>query len=171
MGTVPTTMAEILDREQIIACLHRYARGVDRHDAELIRSTYHEDAIDDHGFHVGSRDEFCTWVMEVHAGAARHQHYVTNYTIDLDGDVAHVESYYIATMLPHDEDRLLQTSGGRYIDRFEKRRGEWRIALRVAVNEWQQRVEPTQKAGRIAPVVHQSPEDLSYRRPLSRPLP
>ena len=35
------------DRNEILDCLARYARGMDRLDRELARSAYHDDAIDD----------------------------------------------------------------------------------------------------------------------------
>jgi hypothetical protein len=30
----------------------------------------------------------------------------------------------------------METFGGRYVDRFERRDGEWKIADRVVVHEW-----------------------------------
>lgn len=36
---------ELLDRTEILDCIHRYARGMDRLDRELVRSAYHDGAI------------------------------------------------------------------------------------------------------------------------------
>jgi hypothetical protein len=94
-----------------------------------------------------------------------HQHYVTNSTIDLDGDVAHVETYFILAALRH-QTREQFVSGGRYVDRFERRDGRWAIATRVVICEWALdpeilgMLEPIQVAG------VQGPEDPSYARPL-----
>ena len=57
-------LRELLDRQEIHDCLMRYSRGVDRLDPDLIRSAYHDDAIDDHGMFVGTRDEFVDWVID-----------------------------------------------------------------------------------------------------------
>jgi hypothetical protein len=68
---------------------------------------------------------------------------ITNATIDLDGDVAWVESYFLAY---HREDHdnphpLLNPPGtdlfaaGRYVDRFERRGGEWKIARRDVLRD------------------------------------
>ena len=35
------------DREAITDCLYRYTRGIDRLDRDLVRSAYHDDAVDD----------------------------------------------------------------------------------------------------------------------------
>jgi hypothetical protein len=166
MGTTPTTVEELLDRAQITDCLHRYARGVDRHDVELLRSAYHEDAIDDHGNFVGTRDEFVEWVMQFHADHVRHQHAISNITIDLDGDVAHTETYYFVVLQYHDDTQPLAINGGRYLDRFEKRDGVWAIAERVSLNEWQHHAESVQKAHQQRRGIQQSREDVSYQRPL-----
>ena len=56
MPTLEHMIAELWDREQIRQCLHRYARGVDRFDRELILSAFHPDALDEHGKFVGTLD-------------------------------------------------------------------------------------------------------------------
>ncbi|HJY93624.1 MAG TPA: nuclear transport factor 2 family protein, partial [Streptosporangiaceae bacterium] len=48
------TVAEAAAAEAIRQAALRYCRGVDRLDAELMRSAYHNDATDDHGVFVGS---------------------------------------------------------------------------------------------------------------------
>jgi len=167
MGTTPTTLEDLLDHAQITECLHRYARGADRHDAELLRSAYHEDAVDDHGSFIGTRDEFVDWALRFHADHVRHQHHLSNITIDLDGDVAHVETYYVAVLQFHDEREPLKLHGGRYVDRFERRDGRWAIAARVSLNEWQHFATPEQKAGEQRRGIRQSRDDVSYQRPLT----
>jgi hypothetical protein len=56
----------LIDRQAIRDCLTRYCRGVDRLDRELVLSTYHPDAIDDHGAFVGTREEFVDWAFALH---------------------------------------------------------------------------------------------------------
>ena len=41
----------------------RYSRGIDRLDAEAVRSCYHPDGTDEHTGFAGPRDEFVDWVM------------------------------------------------------------------------------------------------------------
>jgi hypothetical protein len=167
MGTTPATVEELLDRSQIIDCLHRYTRGIDRHDAELVRSAYHEDAIDDHGVFLGTRDAFIDWVFEFHAQHVRHQHFVSNITIDLDGDVAHTETYYFVVLQFRDDDTPMEISTGRYVDRMERRDGTWRIAARLTLNESQHLADPIQKAAAQRRGIQQSADDASYQRPLT----
>jgi hypothetical protein len=38
------------DKQSIYEVLVRYCRGVDRCDEDLIRSTFHDDSYDDHGY-------------------------------------------------------------------------------------------------------------------------
>lgn len=124
------------DRQAILDCLMNYSRGVDRLDRELLLSCYHPDAIDDHGMFVGDREEFADWVVGMHSSThLSHQHCLFNHSCDLDGDVAHTETYYMFAGMNR-EGAPLVTSGGRYLDRFERRDGRWAIAHRVCVRDW-----------------------------------
>jgi hypothetical protein len=126
----------IQDREAILDCLYRYSRGLDRHDAEALFSVYHADAIDDHGSFLGPPDEFVPWAHALHEkGWVAHTHFISNPRIELDGDIAHVESY-VLFVLRRTDGAGVDLGGGRYLDRFERRDGEWRIAARKHVVEW-----------------------------------
>lgn len=134
----PPTDAErrLADEAAILAAVHRYCRGVDRADPELTRSAYHPDATDDHGSIKGSAHEFAQRVNEAHATRwSSTMHVVSNHTAVIDGDVADAETYVIAYLRRLDG-AALDVVGGRYIDRFERRAGHWRIARRVYVCEW-----------------------------------
>ena len=61
-----------------------HTRGMDRLDRELLRSAYHDDAIDDHVGFVGPVDEFIDWAFTYHAAQTRHQHYLTNHTAEVN---------------------------------------------------------------------------------------
>jgi SnoaL-like domain len=61
-------------------------------------------------------------------------HNICNVLIELDGDIARCESYVIVIVrLPQDEGAMDWMHAGRYVDRFERRNGEWRIAYRTVV--------------------------------------
>jgi SnoaL-like domain len=161
-----------LDKQDILDCLHRYARGMDRHDRDLARSAYHDDAIDDHVAFVGGPDDFLSWAFEYHAGQARHQHYITNHTIDLDGDQAHVETYFIFVATERNPESNQTVFGGRYVDRFERRESRWGIAVRLCLVEWaidaKGLLPPEADEWLVATgTISQDPSDSSYDRPLA----
>ena len=120
----------LMDRSAILDCIASHARGHDRHDIELLTRAYHDDGIDEHGFAVNPGPEYALWANKVHAkGSLLHTHNITTHTCEIDGDVAHCESYVLVILLNNDgvSARLIS---GRYIDRLERRKGEWKIALR-----------------------------------------
>jgi hypothetical protein len=125
------TQDEIAAHLEIQQILYRYCRGVDRGDRDLLASVYHPGAIDSHGAFKGPGSEFADFLTELMDGIPETgQHHITNMLIDLDGDSARVESYFLA-LHPGDGGRTLV--GGRYLDRFEKRGGAWKIAERTVV--------------------------------------
>ncbi|MEO8804472.1 MAG: nuclear transport factor 2 family protein [Burkholderiaceae bacterium] len=86
------TVRALSDRQDILDCLHRYCRGVDRFDRDLLLSVYHPDAVDDHGVFVGNREAFVDWALAYHAEhQLSHHHMIFNPTIELHGDTAHTE--------------------------------------------------------------------------------
>ena len=164
-----TALRRLLDRTAITECVHRYARGLDRRDAELVASAYHATAVEDHGQYVGELDGLVAYLMDVHAPFSGYQRHVTTQNIDIDGDsdgnTAHAESYFLS-VIRIDGAEKLRLTGGRYVDRLERRDGEWRIAERVVVLEWYGAVP----GGGIDPAMQIAPrldrDDVSYVRPL-----
>ncbi len=129
-------LAELWDREQIKACLHRYCRGVDRFDKDMILSAFHPDCLDEHGKFVGTPEEFVSWALGQHGAAHQsHQHCLLNHMAEIEGDTAHAETYFMFVSM-NKAGKPVTIGGGRYIDRLEKRVGDWRIAARVTLRDW-----------------------------------
>ncbi|MDZ4268488.1 MAG: nuclear transport factor 2 family protein [Mycobacterium sp.] len=126
----------LIDRAEISDCMQRYARGMDRQDRALLRSAYHDGAIDDHVGFAGLVDDFIDWAFAYHSTQARYQHYLLNHTAEITGEVAHAETYYLFVGTDRQPANHLTLSGGRYIDRLERRDGRWAIVERVCVVEW-----------------------------------
>lgn len=163
----------LTDRAEILDCMTRYTRGVDRRDRALLRSAYHDGAIDDHGGgFVGDVDDFIDWAFAYHATQSRYQHYIVNHTAEVDGDTAHAETYFIFVGTDREPAGHMTISGGRYIDRLERRDGRWGIVARLCVPEWiteSANMITDEVAAMLAP--HQLPtkdrSDASYFRPLT----
>lgn len=168
MDIDPARLQRLIDKDEIGEVIRRYTRGVDRHDDATIASAYHPDAVDDHGPYIGHRDGLIDHVNSVHsANWVHHQHYVTNQTIDLDGDKAHSETYYFAVLKR--ADGICDVAGGRYADRLERRDGSWAIVERACLVEWRAELKPGQ-AGFDETLFLQGRwdrDDISWHRPLS----
>ena len=165
----------LLDRQAIQDCIHRYTRGVDRLDRELLLSAYHADAIDDHGAFVGKPADFADWALPHHR---EHQkttyHLVLNHSCELDGDSAHSETYCV--YIGVNKSGTVDVIGNRYIDRLERRDGRWAIARRVCAVEWvsslpgESQVDPQMREAVAALMLNaksaRDRSDISYQRPL-----
>jgi hypothetical protein len=124
------------DRLDVLDCVNNQSRGHDRHDVELMTSVYHDDGIDEHGPTVKSGPAYGEWANETHSAVFEdHLHNITTHTCEIDGDVAHCESYVMGSMRVRDG-KTMALMGGRYLDRLERRDGVWRIALRRCTIEW-----------------------------------
>ena len=142
-------IARMLDRQEIHDLLARYCRAVDRRDWAKLGDVFHADAHDDHGEYKGGVDGFIAWVKQRHASIGQSMHFLGNCLIEFAGDdLALVETYFVASQRLGAEAgpaarRMLEQSGadsagaidldvlGRYIDRMERRAGQWRIARRT----------------------------------------
>lgn len=128
----------LLDKQAISEVIMRYCRGVDRFDPEIVSSVYHPDAVDEHGTRTfsGPRigEEIVDWLRP---NVKISTHHIATQNIKLiDRDTAASESYTTGwhVELRGAEELQMQTVG-RYIDRLERRNGEWRIAHRIFVME------------------------------------
>lgn len=132
-ATLAAQLRDLVDRQQIHQVMLKYARGLDRLDNALVRSCYWDDAIEDHGHFVGRPDDFIRYADGTTLAHLSTQHAILNHYCELDGDDAWCETYYQFTGVKQTPPHFAST--GRYIDHFQKRNGEWRIANRVTVVE------------------------------------
>jgi len=127
----------VLDMQEVKAVAHRFARGLDRCDRQIIESCFHKDGMDDHGFFKGSATEFCDWVMKELEKFTISQHLITTQNAEINGNSAMCESYFYAYHLmstPNGDKDVI--AAGRYLDTMEKRDCEWKITLRQATFDW-----------------------------------
>lgn len=132
-------IGELMDREAIRECMFRYCRGIDRQDEEALRSAYWPDATDRHGPYHGPATGFIDWAMtKLATDGERSVHSISNLSIALAGTQAAVETYFMALQRDRDAAGVSREVflAGRYVDRFEKRGDEWRIAARTVVYDW-----------------------------------
>ena len=132
------TVEELLAKQEITDLVGRYMRGLDRLDKTLLRSTFHDDASTDYGFFQGGPDDFVEMAYNALKGHSANHHMIGQVNIELESDtLAFGEVYFQAfhRIVTDDEERDLFISG-RYVDRYEKRDGEWKFAFRSEVNDW-----------------------------------
>ena len=164
-------LEQLLDRQEIIERLNAFSRGMDRFDRDIYLSAFHPGAEMAAGPFVGTVEECYDWAMPMHAAGQKATHHnLLNINIDFDGDTAHTETYYLFVGRNADDSNWI--AGGRYVDRFEKRDGAWKIALRTNSIEWSG-IVPTMPLpfsdvpdiyGNGAPA--RGLDDPSYQRPL-----
>lgn len=129
---------ELSSKEAIRECIYRVNRGLDRIDGLLLGSGFHPDAKIQWG--TTEAMDLPTWLeksLEMQHRTQRVQHLVGNILIELRGDEADVESYEIGrhlTPLPDGMKDLIIAS--RYIDKFVRRGGAWKIVHRIKVGDW-----------------------------------
>lgn len=138
--TTPTSqiLQELADREAIRECLYRYSRGVDRLDADMLRSAYWPDCLDEHTGFSGDTEGFIAWAFPIMGTMDQTQHIIANILISVHGDTADAEAYFYGfhrVNLP-DGSKSDVVGAGRYVDNFEKRGDEWRIAKRLVITDW-----------------------------------
>ena len=161
----------LLDRQDILDCLTCFSRGMDRFDRAAFLSAFHADATIAAGPFVGPPDRLYDWARGLHEdGQVATHHNLLNHSCDIDGDVAHAETYYLFVGRNRDETNWI--AGGRYIDRLERRGGAWKIALRTNAIEWSGLVPTLPIPFMDVADIHlnrapaRSGDDPSYQRPL-----
>ena len=128
-----TAVAELLTKQEITERLNDYCRAMDRMDDDLGRTVFHPEApVDYKDIFQGTGYGFVEWVHQSHAGMIATNHKISNVSIRIDGERAGSETY--VTMhgrIKGEGDAVMEIhSIGRYLDRWEKRDGAWRIAER-----------------------------------------
>jgi hypothetical protein len=143
----PFAIAEMVARQQIYDVLCRYCHGIDRCDVELLKSAYWPDAYEEHGTYDGPSWDFAEHITaSMRQGLLRSTQMIGNTLIEFDPavDKARVETYVVAYLQSEADGEIVdRTVGGRYLDRFERRNGEWRILRRLYVLDWNRNEKST----------------------------
>ncbi len=185
-------IATLVAKQAITEVIVRYARALDRMDEAVLRGVFHPGSQHHHFYkgpssapeapqpaEGGPRDfvEFAMGVLSTHR---RTHHQLGNILIELQSDTrAIAESYFTAyhRMRPAGDPLAAPNAwdtemdyfvGGRYLDHFEHRDGEWRIVRRTGMTDWTRLETPSSQGfGDIAPetVGQYYPDDLLYHWP------
>lgn len=165
------TLRKLADRQDILDCITGYGRGLDRLDPDFIRNAFHPDGVDDHGAFVGTVDEFVPWAIECESAFAITHHGISSHACEIDGGVAHAESYvHFGVAFP--DRSAIGMGAGRYIDKLERRDGRWAIAIRRFILDWTFEVPSSDWLGTewSASRPLRNRNDLAYQRPLDLPV-
>lgn len=138
------------DREAIRDIIAAYAHAIDRRRWDMMERLFHPDATFGFGPIGGNWHEFVEQARAIIDPCIATQHQLGQTLIALDGeDAADTETYMTAThtipaqypvpeAYPARSEPYLAIIAGRYVDRFERRRGEWRILRRQGVYDWRE---------------------------------
>lgn len=127
------------DRFAIIDLAALYMRGLDRLDEALVAEQFWPEAQCEYGIFSGSPADFAAFCMAALAGHDRNQHMLGQHLIDFtSADEAFGEVYYQAYHRITDEAGAKRdlVIAGRYVDRYERRGGVWKIAYRSELVDW-----------------------------------
>jgi hypothetical protein len=164
---------DIVVLAEIRQVLARYCRGIDRADADLLRTVYHPGATDHHGPVQGSAEHFIDqFIARVHSerAAGDHRcamHHITNVLLlSRTDETAMVESYFVAFNPTDPEgERALTWSGGRYLDVFRLIDGAWKISERTVLLDFNRANITGETSPRLDsgyPQGQRGTDDLSY---------
>ena len=130
-------LEQLLDRQDIVDCIARLARGEDRREGDTLTACFWPDATIDFGVFIGTLEQYLSWVVPGDPALPVTLHTLGQTVIQLNTDVAlaetHVTSYHRVVTDGGDRDTVI---GGRYLDHLDKRDGEWRIAKRTMLYDW-----------------------------------
>jgi hypothetical protein len=128
---------DLLDKQAIYELAANYMRALDRLDGALLRAQFHDDAYCEYGFYNGAAADFAAFAINALQSHAANHHMIGNVLIEVEGDEAFGEVYF------HAYHKVAAGTGfedviiaGRYIDRYQKRGGNWKIAYRSERNDW-----------------------------------
>lgn len=132
-------LQELLDKHAIADVLQRYSRTLDWLDDDGQAGCFWPDALIDYGFFTGTAADFIPVVMGIERASQRRWHFLSAPAIRFHSqDRASVECYGMATGIREADDGTWSGGlyGGRYLDEFERRGGQWRIARRKYIMDW-----------------------------------
>ncbi len=146
-----------------------YMRGLDRLDGALLEAQFWPDARCEYGIFSGSPADFAAFCMAALESHERNHHMLGQHLVDVSGpDEAYGEVYYQAYHRVFDDAGAARDLfiAGRYVDRYERRGGIWKIAYRSELVDWVRDDPATDGMVQTAPFIlgQRKPADPLYDR-------
>ena len=132
------TVQDVLAEAEIKDVHLRYCRANDRRDEELMRACFHPDAVIELHKELDV-NTFIALGREILSKYTVTWHNTGNQLVEVRGDAAWAEHYTISShRIAADENGPERDwiAHGRYVDRMERRNGEWRIVRRKMVVDY-----------------------------------
>lgn len=138
------------DREAIRDLIAAYAHAIDRRRWDMMALLFHPDATFGFGPVQGTWQEFAGQAQAIIDPCLATQHQLGQVQFGFEsGEVCHTETYFTAMhtipagypvpeVFPDKGLIYSAVIAGRYVDRFERRAGEWRIARRNGLYDWRE---------------------------------
>jgi len=138
------------DREEIRDVINAYAHAIDRRRWEIMQHLFHDDATFGFGTVTGDWRAFVDQARALIDPCLATQHQLGQILFGFEGeDICHTETYMTAMhtipagypvpeIFPDKGKPYSAVIAGRYVDRFERRDGAWRIASRQGLYDWRE---------------------------------
>lgn len=143
-------MGTLEDRADIQDIIAAYAHALDRRRWGMMEKLFHKDAQFQFGTVAGDWRGFVEQARAIIDPCLSTQHQLGQIQYGFaDGNTCHTETYMTAMhtipvgypipdVFPDKGKIYSAVIAGRYVDRFEKRGGEWRIAQRTGLYDWRE---------------------------------
>lgn len=138
-------LKQLIEEDKIRKLQYRYARGVDLHDYELLRSCFTDtiavdftDYLPEAKYDALPAEDWVAMVRGLTEKMDATQHVMTNIDAEFDGDTAKAYVYLRAQhYLPNNRGENYAECGGYYENTYEKVNNEWKIkSMKLTYSFW-----------------------------------
>ena len=134
-------LRRLLDRQEIVDLLLRYASTIDAKDYVTLRSLFTEDIRGQYGEDtiVNGADALLQWIDDMTATATWQHHMLNVYHVDFVSDTeATTLTYHTSHQTTSDAPDICRKIVARYYDTVRKVDGRWKIADKYMQIGWTQ---------------------------------
>jgi ketosteroid isomerase-like protein len=136
--SVDPAIRALQDRVEITDVLYRYASTIDRFDQARLRSVLADDVWAQYGNAdpVEGGDALQEWILEMTATVIWQHHFLSVYSVEIDGDSAKALVYHTSHQLFEDDPDNVKLLVGRYHNELRRDGDGWKISRLVLEILW-----------------------------------
>jgi SnoaL-like domain len=127
---IEATLQTVVDRQEIVDTLYRYASTIDTKNFVRLRSLFVDDAVGQYagGEPIHGADAIVAWIDSMTVDRAWQHHFLNVYHVDIDGDDARALTYHTSHQTTTADPDTVMVIVARYRDVLRKVDGTWKIA-------------------------------------------